>query len=465
MRPPTVFLLTLFATLVTAGCGGGAADAGGPSVGTAVSPPEPVSADWLATLPDGETKRWFVNQCAGCHLLDGRIFRVDGAPRSRESWATQTRAMMEFAGAETDFPILRPSLDSESLASWLTSHAPEAPPAPGSSGDDDGAPDLDALPFSEAYEVRVYPMPDPEEVPHDVAVDSAGRVIVTGMGSHAMYVLDPGAEAFREIPIPVEYANPRAVEIDADGDWWVVLGYPEKLARYRPDRDEWATWELGAYPHEIALDDRGRVWFNGHFTVDPEILGYLDVETGKVETFEVPYGPMPDGGSTIPYGLRVGPDGRVWMTQLFGGRLVGFDPSTEAFEAVEFSAGAAPRRHDVDREGRIWVPEFGANRLAAHDPATGALEEHPFPIPDALPYAARADGEGGVWVGTAAAGAIGRFDVAAATWEMIRLPLEAPLVRHLAIDPRSGAVWGSASPFPARGPAVFRVTRKDPVDR
>lgn len=448
-------------------CGGeeaasGTADATAP----AAAPVERVAADWLAVLPDGETKRWFVDQCAGCHMLDEAIFVVDGAPRTEASWAEQIRAMIEMAGAETDFPILRPSLEPDSLAAWLARHQPEAPPEPGTAMRSQpasvGNPVGGGFRFSDDWEVRVYAMPDSGEVPHDVAIDSSGNVIVTGMGTHAMYVLDAGAEAFRRIEIPVELANPRAVEVDAAGDWWVLLGYPQLLARYRPGGEEWETWELGAYPHEIALDG-DRIWFNGHFSKDPEILGYVDVGSGEVRTFEVPYPAMPDGGTTVPYGLRLGPDGRVWMTQLFGGRLVAFDPETEAFEAVEFSEGAAPRRHDIDAEGRIWVPEFGANRLAVHDPAAGTLEVHDFPVADALPYVARVDGEGAVWVGTAAAGAIGRFDPASGTWDLIRLPFEAPLARHLAVDPRSGAVWGAVSPYPPRSPAVFRITRRDAV--
>ncbi len=447
-------------------CGGEEAGSGTADATTPAAPPaERVAADWLAALPDGETKRWFVDQCAGCHMLDEAVFTVDGAPRTEASWAEQTRAMIEMAGAETDFPILRPSLDPDSLAAWLARHQPETPPEPGAAMRGEPASGGDPVGgsrFSDDWEVRVYAMPDSAEVPHDVAIDSSGNVIVTGMGTHVMYVLDAGADAFRRVEIPVEFANPRAVEVDAAGDWWVLLGYPQMLARYRPSSGEWETWELGYYPHEIALDG-DRVWFNGHFSKDPEILGYVDVATGEVRTFEVPYPAMSDGGTTVPYGLRLGPGGRVWMTQLFGGRLVAFDPETEAFEAVEFSEGAAPRRHDVDAEGRIWVPEFGANRLAVHDPAAGTLEEHDFPVADALPYVARVDGEGAVWVGTAAAGAIGRFDPASGTWDLVRLPFEAPLTRHLAVDPRSGAVWGAVSPYPPRSPGVFRVTRRDAV--
>jgi virginiamycin B lyase len=406
-----------------------------------------VSADWLGTLPDGEEKRWLVLQCTGCHAIDDTILMVDGSPRSRESWVGSIRRMMSFSGADTDFPILSRSLDPEAMADFLVEHAPTAAPA------------ARPIPMSTRWEVREYPLPV-DDVPHDVAVDSAGRVIVTGMASHRMYVLDPDSGAFREVPIPVENANPRAVEIATGGEWWVLLGYPEKLARYQSDTGEWSSWDLGAYPHEIALDSEGRVWFNGHFTRDPEILGYFDPTSEEIRTYEVPFGPLPDGGSTIPYGLRVDGAGKVWMTQLFGNRLVELDPATgEIVEHVLPSPESGPRRHDVGPDGRIWIPEYAGGALATFDPATDAFDEIPFPLPDALPYVARVDARSGaVWVGTGAAGVVARLDPGSRSFELVPLPSRAPLIRHLAIDPRTGNVWGAASAFPPHGPLVFRVT-------
>jgi virginiamycin B lyase len=410
-----------------------------------------VSADWLATLPEGEEKRWLVLQCTGCHAIDDTILMVDGSPRTRASWVESIRRMMAFSGADTDFPILSRSLDPEAMTDFLVEHAPTAIPA------------ARPIPMSAQWEVREYPLPA-DDVPHDVAIDSAGRVIVTGMATHRMYVLDPGSAAFREVAIPVENANPRAVEIGPGGEWWVVLGYPEKLARYEPDTEAWSTWDLGVYPHEIALDADGRVWFNGHFTRDPEILGYFDPATEEIRAFEIPFGPLADGGSTIPYGLRVDAAGKVWMTQLFGNRLVELDPATgELAGHVLPQPESGPRRHDVGPDGRIWIPAFARGAIAAFDPATGAFDEFPFPLPDALPYVARVDPRSGaVWVGTGAAGVVARLDPATRAFELVPLPSRAPLLRHLAIDPRTGDVWGAASAFPPRGPLVFSVAPRPP---
>ena len=451
MPAPLQCIAIALALITAAACQEAAVSAGG-AMGESAAPDTStvvVSADWLATLPDSEEKRWLVLQCTGCHAIDDETLMVDGAPRTRAGWVEAIRRMESFSGAETDFPILSRSLDAEAMADFLVAHAPATAPAPR------------PIPMATQWEVREYPLPV-EDVPHDVAIDSAGRVIVTGMASHRMYVLDPASGAFQEIAIPVENANPRAVEVGPAGEWWVVLGYPQMLARYEPVTEAWTTWELGAYPHEIALDAEGRVWFNGHFTRDPEILGYFDPATEEVRTFEVPFGPLPDGGSTIPYGLRVDHTGRVWMTQLFGNRLVEFDPSTGSFaEHVLPRPESGPRRHDVGPDGRIWVPLYSRDAIAAFDPATGAFDEIPLPLNDALPYVARVDSRSGaVWVGTGAAGVVARIDPATRAVELVPLPARADLVRHLAIDPSTGAVWGAASAFPPRGPLVFRITER-----
>jgi virginiamycin B lyase len=293
-----------------------------------------------------------------------------------------------------------------------------------------------------------------------VAVASDGRVIVTGMMSDVLYALDPSSRSFEEIPIPVPGANPRAIEIAADGAWWVVLGGPTRLARRDPATGEWRTWDVGVYPHEAAIDSAGRAWFNGHFTREPELVGFVDpAGADSPVTFDVPVPAMPDGGSNIPYGLRVGPDGTIWMTELIGGRLIGLDPRSGEFRVHPLPEPfSGPRRLDVASDGTVWIPEFTTGRLAAFDPRTARFREYPLPIPDALPYVARVDPRSGaVWVSLAGAGALARFDPERDSFHIIPLPTRDGIVRHLSIDPRTGDVWGAYGSFPARSQHVFRV--------
>jgi virginiamycin B lyase len=414
----------------------------------APSEPRGTSSDWLSLLPEGETKRQFLLDCANCHQLHDGIVRVAGAPRSRASWVERTQEMLSFAGASTGFPIMAPSREAEATADWLVSSLDGTEPAPTAPGS-----------VPEGYVVDEFPLPR-SDLPHDLAVDPEGRIVVTGMLTGVMYVLDPATGAFAQESIPE--TGPRAVEVDDEGTWTVVYGDPQAIGRRPAGGGPYQVWQVGMYPHEAADDGLGRIWFNGHFTKEPELLGYVDPASGEVETFEVPVPTMPDGGSTIPYGLRVAPDGSIWMTELVGGRLVKFDPEREAFDLYPLPTPySGPRRLDVGPDGTVWIPEFSGNRLARFDPATERFTEYELPVPDALPYVARVGPDGSVWVGTAGADLVARFDPAGESFTLVPLPTTGGLIRHLDIDMRTGEVWGATGDFPVRSPRIFRIRPLD----
>jgi streptogramin lyase len=298
------------------------------------------------------------------------------------------------------------------------------------------------------------------DLPHDIVVDRAGTVVVTGMFTHQMYRLDPATGVFATTPIPVEKANPRAIELDDAGNWWVVLGGPKRIARYEPAADRWTSWPIGFYAHSLALGNDGRVWSNGHFTRDPELLAVLDPADGAVRVDTLPLHPeLASGGGPVPYELRVGRDGIVWMSELQGNRIVSLDPRTRRTEAFRLpTSWSGPRRFDVDAAGHLWIPEYSNNRLARFDPRTRRFEEHVLPIRDAVPYIARVHPRtGAIWIGTAAADAVMRFDPKTRRFTAFGLPTRGATVRHLSFDPSNGDVWLAYGASPALHPA--RIAR------
>jgi streptogramin lyase len=167
-------------------------------------------------------------------------------------------------------------------------------------------------------------------------------------------------------------------------------------------------------------------------------------------------------GGPIPYELRTGPDGRVWMSELQGNRLVAFTPGTGKFQTFTLpTPHSGPRRFDVDARGIVWIPAYSANRLVRLDPATGRFREIALPGRDVVPYIVRSDPrDGSIWIGTAAADALLRYRPATGRFDVYPLPTRGALVRHLAIDPKAGAVWlayGASPGIPAR---VARVVSK-----
>jgi len=425
-----------------------------PSRGEAQAPraTTPSSADWLSLLPDGETKRRFILDCTGCHQFDERRALKDGVPRTADQWRTDMARMFGFAGARSGFPVISLHQESAGTAAWVA----EAIAAAG------GAPAAAPLPSPGRAEVTEYDTPVPGDLPHDVAIDSAtGHLLVTGMFSHVMYRLNPATGEFAPVEIPVPRANPRAVELDAAGNWWVLLGGPNMVARYTSATQQWSTFPIGMYPHSIAIGSDGRVWFNGHFTRDPEELGFVDPATARVSRFALP--PHPElaavPGGPVPYEQRVAPDGAVWISELQGNRMIRFDPATGQSRVFTLPTSfGGPRRFDIDAEGIVWIPAYSANLLVRLDPATGRFTEFPIPVRDATPYIARVDPLGrGVWLAMAAAGVLMRFDPASGRFTSYPLPTRGTLTRHLVVNPRNGDVWLAYGASPSINPS--RVAR------
>ena len=408
------------------------------------SPPkDPTSSDWLDLLPDGATKRQFIIDCTGCHQFDARMAQRFGRTRSEAEWREAIQRMLGFAGPESGFPVISAAQHPDSTAAWLTQALGDRTP-------ERSDPPADPR-------ITEFLFPAAQDLPHDVAIDSTGHVVVTGMFSHAMYVLDPQSGEFTRVEIPVPQANPRAVEIDREGRWWVVLGNPQQVARF--DGVNWTTFSVGVYAHSVALDSSGGAWVNGHFTRQPELLVGID-RFGNAARVTLPEHPVLGGrpGGPVPYELRTGPDGRIWMSELQGNRMIVYDPGTQDSRAYEMPIPASgPRRFDIAPDGTIWIPAYGAGSLVRLDPATGAFREFDLPIRDAAPYVVRVDASGGVWIGTGAADALFRYDPASGRFETIPLPTRGAVVRHIAIDRRNGDVWLAYGESPGKAPA--RIAR------
>jgi streptogramin lyase len=410
--------------------------------------------DVLVDLPDDERKREFILDCTGCHQMDmARVF-PDGHRRSDSAWTAIVQRMMSFAGARTGFPVIGSQRDAVATAAYMRQVLPD--PNRISTHQVRAEANFDSV------QVREYLLDEPTDLPHDIAVDSAGRIVVTGMMTHRMLVLDTASGRWSNIDIPVPSANPRALDVDRAGRWWVALGRPGKVARYTPRETggAWAVFDAGMYAHSVASAPDGNLWLNGHFTRDPELIARVDTNSSAVVTTSITPHPIlaNDPGGPIPYELRVARDGTVWTSELRGNRIIGFNPATKQQQVIDMPRPhMGPRRFDVDASGVLWVPAYAANALLRIDPkASGAarIQEFPIPVSNVLPYVARlAPGDSALWIGTGAGGGVFRFDVRTRRFTYIPLPSPGALVRHLTINPRTGDVWlayGASPGIPAR---------------
>jgi virginiamycin B lyase len=305
-------------------------------------------------------------------------------------------------------------------------------------------------------------LPGPD-LPHDLAIDRTGRVLVTGMFTDRILVVDRAGGTIEPVPIPIEHANPRAIEVDRSGDWWVLLGAAQRIARYEPGARRWSFASVGMYGHSIALAPDGGAWTNDHFARAGLRLARVAPVPGSALAAHELTGPAFEsaarGPSPIPYELRVAPDGKVWASLLHGNQLVAHDPAAGSFRSYSLpDPDAGPRRFDVDAGGALWIPGYVSSKLYRLDPATGVFTSFPLPIRDALPYVVRVDPRSGdLWIGTGAADAVLRFEPERAAFTVYPVPTRGATMRHLAIDPRNGDVWIAYGASPAIHPT--RIAR------
>ena len=112
--------------------------------------------------------------------------------------------MLGFAGASTGFPVIAADRQAAETAKMMSAALNSGSPTR-------SAPlQLDTTVAS----ITEYDMPLPQDLPHDVAVDSSetGTVVITGMFSHTMYTLDPASGRLVDVALPVPNGGPRAVD-------------------------------------------------------------------------------------------------------------------------------------------------------------------------------------------------------------------------------------------------------------
>jgi hypothetical protein len=220
---------------------------------------EAPSRAFLGVLPETSEKRRFVVDCMGCHSISAQnLLGVDGQPHDAEAWAEAVNLMLSFAGHDTPFPILPPDRTARATADYLAKYLT-------AQALNQAARDCKPLPLPDtAYRVTEWDIPHPWDFPHDVMLDAGGNLLVTGMFSGVMYTLNPENGSFTTVEIPIEMANPRALDIDAAGNWWVLCGMPGKIARYRFDASPifqqrvsqlWASPQGGFQPRDVPGAD------------------------------------------------------------------------------------------------------------------------------------------------------------------------------------------------------------------
>lgn len=269
--------------------------------------------------------------------------------------------------------------------------------------------------------------------PHDVAPAVDGGVWYTAQRQGALGWLNPVTGQVVQIPLG-DGSAPHGVIVGPDGAPWVTDGGQNAIVRVDPETKAVAVYPLPADSgyanlNTAAFDGNGVLWFTGQSGV----YGRLDPADPVVEVW-----PAPEGRG--PYGITATPAGDIYYASLAGSYIAHIDTATGAATMLTPpTPNQGARRVWSDSLGLIWVSEWNSGQLSRYDPAADSWQIWRLPGDSPFAYAVYVDETDAIWVSDFGGNAMHRFDPASETFDSFTSDRPGAEVRQ--ILGRPGEIW------------------------
>jgi virginiamycin B lyase len=357
-----------------------------------------VATAFAQPLPEGVGKTLVESLCVSCHGT-ARITRSAGFD-SADEWRALFDTMIELADPQ-----------ATTIATYLAEHYP---------ADESRKPVLIDGPVQISIDEWITPTlgqrsRDPVEAPD-------GSIWWTGMWASLAGRLDPETGAMQEYRLPPA-ARPHSILPDAEGRIWYTGNSNGTIGRLDPQTGLITEFSTQARdPHTAIFHPNGNLYFTAQHA---GVLGRLDPRTGELT--EIPT-------RKRPYGIKVGPKGRLWVAYNGTNAIAAMDADTLALEYFDIpDADTRIRRLDIASDGRIWYVNSSLGRIGVLDPITGETQEWPSPSgPRSHPYAIAVIDDV-VWYNESGMrpDALVRFDPRTEVFQSWAIPSGVGIVRHV----------------------------------
>lgn len=288
-------------------------------------------------------------------------------------------------------------------------------------------------------DIREWPVPFHGQ-PRDPFAHNEDEIWFVGQAGHYLGRFKPSTEEFFKQDLQ-DRAGPHNLIVSAAGMVWYSGNLKGYIGRYDPRREELTRIEmpddLAKDPHTLVFDrNEQHIWFTvqwGNF------IGRLTLADSSVQLIPVPV------LRARPYGIKIAPDGTVWVALLGTNKLARVEPETLKLRLIDIpNRDARPRRLEVTDDGRVWYADYGAGALALFDPNTESFREWPLPGgKNARPYGTALDKSGRVWVvtGTQPNYFVGFDTSTEAIISITAIPSGAGTVRHMHYHAPTDSIW------------------------
>ena len=315
--------------------------------------PAPAQDDGTGPMPEGEGRHLVQFACTQCHGLD-RIIESPGYDSAAE-WRAVFGSMVKLADPQMD-----------TIAEYLAAHFPEQPGR---------RPTL--VPGEHVVEIEEWTVPTLGQRSRDPIEGPDGDIWWTGMWASLIGRIDRDTGEMQEYRLPPG-ARPHSIVPGPDGNIWYTGNSNATLGRLDPDTGvirEYPT--RGRDPHTPIFHPNGKLYFTSQ---QAGMLGRLDIGTGELT--EINTRPR-------PYGIQVGPDGRLYIAYNGTNAIGAMDPDTMEVRYYDIPGERSRiRRLGIDSRGIVWYVNSTMGRIGRLDPETGAVREWDSPSgPDSHPYA------------------------------------------------------------------------------
>ncbi|OGT20448.1 MAG: hypothetical protein A2V90_09545 [Gammaproteobacteria bacterium RBG_16_57_12] len=403
---------------------------------------EPVrSADWLAALPEGDTRRKVVLGCTPCHQMGPPI----ALRNSLEDWKTVIGRMKKI-DHDLDLALIR--MEADELAEWLTKNA--------------RMPEQGFAIATAKADIREYPAGSGKGFYHDMTV-TAGKAWIADYFGNKLYGIDTksGAVETFDIPVDVPPGKPggaHQIDITRSGELWITFTKSEQVIRFDTTTREFKVYsgfEKGANVQYFVVDADRYIYedpqggiFMTHFS--REIISRLDPKTGEIKVYHTTRTADMEEKGVHLYAAVADSKGRLWYTETHGNRFGMLDPQTgETFEKDMVEKWVGPKRLAIDKDDVLWIPELASGKITVYDTrAAKVVDRLTLPIPGDFPYAIRRNRyTGDLWVTGSGSDSLYRLDPKTKQFSVYRLPRQGAYTRTVSFT-EDGDIWTCYASFP-----------------
>ncbi len=295
-------------------------------------------------LPEGPGKALVENLCTSCHSI-ATITRAAGFS-SAQQWHDLFSTMVELPQAQAD-----------TIANYLAEHYPE---------DTSRRPNLIAGDVD--IEIIEWLVPTLGQRSRDPAQAPDGSIWWTGMWASLTGRLDPETGMMEEYRLPPS-SRPHTIVPDDQGFIWYTGNSNATIGKLNPADGTVTEYKTQARdPHSAVFHPNGNLYFTAQ---GAGMLGRVNPTTGVVDEVET---------EARPYGIKVGPDGTVWVAHNGTNKIAAMHPDTMAIKYYEVpDTSTRIRRLDLDSQGMVWFVNSTMGKIGRLNPETGEIKQWDSP--------------------------------------------------------------------------------------